>query len=186
MTNRLFVCGLLATSLVWGIAHGERVDVEGSASLPEFTHKETTAWLNSTPLTVRDLRGKVVLVHVWTFECSNCYRSLPWLAGVADKYLGRGLVEIGIHTPEFEREKVAANVAAKVKEFGIDHPVMIDNNFSYWRALDNQYWPAWYIVDARGRIRARVIGEVHASDPRARAIEATIDDLIAERDGGAE
>lgn len=182
---RMFRSVLLVASLSSPLAQAEPVLVETSVSLPEFTHRSANAWLNSEPLTVADLRGKVALVHVWTFECWNCYRSFPWLADVAKKYSGRNVVEIGIHTPEFEREKVPATIAAKTKEFGIDHPVMIDNDLSYWRALDNRFWPAWYIVDSRGVIRARVIGEIHAGDPRARAVEETIDELLAERDVGA-
>lgn len=182
---RMFGYALLVASLSSPLAHAERVLVETSVPLPEFTHKGASAWLNSDPLAVADLRGKVALVHVWTFECWNCYRSFPWLADVEKRYTGRNFVEIGVHTPEFEREKVPATIAAKTKEFGIEHPVMIDNDLSYWRALGNRFWPAWYIVDSRGVIRARVIGEIHAGDLRARAVEETIDELLAEPVGGA-
>ena len=155
----------------------------GSAAgtpLPEFTQTAADGWINSAPLKVSDLRGHVVLLHVWAFECWNCYRSFPWLTALEDKYQSRGLVSIGVHTPELPQESDAAKVVAKTEEFGLHHPVMIDNDSAYWRALDNHYWPAWYVVDAQGRIRKLVIGEAHAGDQRAQAVEAAIDALLKE------
>ena len=148
--------------------------------LPEFTQTAPAAWINSAPLTLAQLRGHVVLVHVWAFECWNCYRSFPWLNALDEKYRGHGLVTIGIHTPELAQESEPRRVIAKTHEFGLQHAVMMDNDYRYWRALDNHYWPAWYVVDARGEIRTVVIGEAHAGDQRARAVEAAIDSLLAE------
>ena len=149
-------------------------------ALPEFTQTSPRAWINSAPLTVSELRGHVVLLHVWAFECWNCYRSFPWLNAVERKYRSRGVVVVGVHTPELPQESEPARVIAKTKEFGLDHPVMIDNDSAYWRALDNHYWPVWYVVDAHGVIRTVVVGEAHAGDQRARAVEAAIDALLAE------
>jgi hypothetical protein len=89
-------------------------------------------------------------------------------------------VVVGIHTPELPEESNTATLIAKTKEFGIAHPVMIDNDSAYWHALDNRYWPAWYVVDTHGDIRKLVIGEAHAGDQRANAVEAAIDALLAE------
>lgn len=88
---------------------------------------------------------------------------------------------IGVHAPEFEHEKDRANVVAKVEEFGLEHPVMIDNDFSYWRALGNRYWPTYYIVGREGRIRGVFIGETHEGDRRAAAIEALVERLLNQR-----
>ena len=91
-----------------------------------------------------------------------------------------GLQVIGVHTPEFDHERIRENVAAKTREFGLQHPVMIDNDFSYWRALGNRYWPAFYIFDKQGRLHATFVGETHEGDRQAREIEAVIKDLLKE------
>lgn len=149
-----------------------------AATLPEFTHQAAADWINSEPLQAADLRGRVVLLHVWTFECWNCYRSFPWLESVVERFAPRGLATIGVHSPEFERERNGDDVVAKAKAFGLKHPTMIDNDFSYWRALENRYWPAWYVVDRQGRIRNVVVGEIHRGDRRATAIEDAIESLL--------
>jgi thiol-disulfide isomerase/thioredoxin len=169
----------LLAALAWFASTGAASASSGSA-LPEFTQTDAQAWINSAPLTVSQLSGHVVLLHVWAFECWNCYRSFPWLHALEEKYRSRGLVVVGIHTPELPEESDTTKLAAKTKEFGITHAVMIDNDSAYWRALDNHYWPAWYIVDAHGAIRKLVIGEAHDGDQRARAVESAIDALLAE------
>jgi thiol-disulfide isomerase/thioredoxin len=149
----------------------------------EFTHAAESDWINSAPLRLADLRGQVVLLDFWTFDCWNCYRSIPWLKSTEARFALDGLRVIGVHTPEFDHEKVHDNVAAKVREFGIEHPVMLDNDFSYWRAMGNRYWPAFYLVDRRGDIRGVFVGETHSGDRRAEAIEAAIEKLLAEGEG---
>lgn len=148
--------------------------------LPAFTATAPGDWINSPPLTLADLRGEVVLLDVWTFDCWNCYRSFPWLKAVEARHADNGLRVVGIHSPEFAHEKVRANIEAKVTEFGLHHPVMIDNDFTYWRALGNRYWPTFYVVDRQGVIRGRFIGETHAGDRNARAMEDLIEELLAE------
>lgn len=148
---------------------------------PEFTHRGSDAWLNSPPLRVKNLAGKVVLLDFWTFECWNCYRSFPWLRSVEERYHGKGLHVIGVHTPEFEHERNIDRVREKLVEFELTHPVMIDNDFSYWRAMNNRYWPAFYLIDKRGYIRAVFVGEIHKGDKRARSIEALVEILLAEK-----
>ncbi len=148
--------------------------------LPEFTQDDASQWLNSAPLRTSDLVGSVVLLDFWTFECWNCYRSIPWLKQVEQRLGSRGLRVVGIHTPEFDRERVRASVAAKLKQFGVAHPVMLDNDYRYWNALGNQYWPAFYLVDRKGRLRALYVGETHAGDAQALRIEDAIASLLAE------
>lgn len=145
---------------------------------PAFTHDSPGDWLNSEPLTWDALRGKVVLVDFWAFECWNCYRSFPWLRDLETRLEPEGLRVIGVHTPEFDREKVRANLEAKIEQFMLHHPVMMDNDYSYWRAMGNRYWPAWYIVDKQGNVRAAFYGETHEGDAQAQRIEAAIRDLL--------
>lgn len=116
-------------------------------------------WFNSDPLKLSELRGKVVMVDFWTYTCINCIRTLPYLRNWHEKYADKGLVIIGVHTPEFEFEKDAANVQKAIKDFDLKYPVMQDNNFATWRAYDNHYWPAKYLVDKNGKIRYTHFGE---------------------------
>jgi thiol-disulfide isomerase/thioredoxin len=116
-------------------------------------------WLNSPPLTPASLQGKVVLVEFWTYSCINWLRTLPYVRAWADKYKARGLVVIGVHTPEFAFEKNIDNVRRAVQEMKIDYPVALDSNYGVWQAFDNSYWPALYFIDAQGRIRHHQFGE---------------------------
>jgi len=116
-------------------------------------------WFNGAPLTREQLKGKVVVIDFWTYSCINCLRSLPYLKAWDAKYRNDGLVIIGVHAPEFAFERVPANVARAVQDLGIRYPVAIDNDYSLWHALNNQYWPAHYFVDAQGRIRFHHFGE---------------------------
>ncbi len=117
------------------------------------------AWLNSPPLTAKALRGKVVLVSVWTYSCINSLRELPYMKAWAAKYKNAGLVVIGVHTPEFGFEKDPANVKNAVADLKVAYPVPIDSKHSIWDAFHNEYWPADYIIDAKGRIRYHHFGE---------------------------
>lgn len=116
-------------------------------------------WLNSPPLTVQGLRGKIVLVEFWTYSCINCLRTLPYVKAWARKYKDQGLVVIGVHTPEFAFEHNIDNVKRATHDLDIDYPVAIDNNSAIWSSLGNQYWPAYYFVDAQGQIRYHQFGE---------------------------
>ncbi len=134
---------------------GRQLPIEGE--LPSLGG--ATGWLNSQPLTAAGLRGKVVLIDVWTYTCINWLRQLPYVRAWAEKYKNQGLVVIGVHTPEFEFEKNIDNVRRAAKDIRVDFPIAIDNNYSIWRALKNQYWPALYFVDAKGHIRGHHFGE---------------------------
>src|SRR5690242_13969552 len=116
-------------------------------------------WFNSPPLTREQLRGKVVVIDFWTYSCINCLRSLPYVKAWDEKYRKDGLVVIGVHAPEFAFEREPANVARAIQDLGIRYPVALDNNYVLWHALNNQYWPAHYFVDAQGRIRFHHFGE---------------------------
>jgi thiol-disulfide isomerase/thioredoxin len=118
-----------------------------------------TGWLNSPPLTPDGLRGKVVLIDIWTYTCINWLRTLPYVRAWAEKYKNQGLVVIGVHSPEFAFEKNVDNVRRAAKDMKVDYPIAIDTDFAIWRALKNEYWPALYIVDAQGRIRHHQFGE---------------------------
>jgi len=126
-------------------------------------------WLNSNPLTMADLKGKVVLVDFWTYSCVNCVRTLPHVTGWYEKYKNNNFVVIGVHTPEFAFEKEASNVKNALQEFKINYPVALDNNYGTWQAYQNEYWPAEYLIDSKGHIRHTHFGEGHY-DQMERAI----------------
>ena len=118
-----------------------------------------TGWLNSEPLTPEALRGRVVLVQFWTYTCVNWLRTLPYVRAWAEAYRDRGLVVIGVHTPEFSFEREVANIREAVESMRIGYPVAVDSDYAVWRAFANHYWPALYFVDSTGHIRHHVFGE---------------------------
>ena len=148
-----------------------------------------TGWLNSPPLDREQLRGKVVLVDFWTYSCINCLRAMPFVHDWAERYREHGLVVVGVHTPEFAFERNPRNVMSAVEQLGVTYPVALDNNYSIWRAFENQYWPAHYFVDAQGRIRAHQFGEgnyAHSEQVIRRLLqEAGQRDLPPPLDAGA-
>ena len=134
-----------------------------------------TEWINSPPLTEEGLRGKVVLVQFWTYSCINWIRTMPYVRAWAEKYRDKGLVVIGVHAPEFPFERELPNVRWGAEKFAVDYPVAVDNDFAIWRAFGNQYWPALYFVDGRGRLRHRHFGEGDHEQS-----ERVIQELLAE------
>ncbi len=116
-------------------------------------------WINSAPLTIAQLKGKVVLIDFWTYSCINCIRTLPYLLAWDKAYRDQGLVIIGVHSPEFEFEKNADNVRQAVKRFGIQYPVALDNQYATWNNYNNSYWPAHYLIDKNGRVVYQHFGE---------------------------
>jgi cytochrome c biogenesis protein CcdA len=130
---------------------------EGLRSAPPL--EGATQWLNSLKLTQESLHGKVVLVDFWTYSCINCLRTLPYLKAWDEKYRAQGLVIVGVHAPEFAFEKDQRNVEHAIREFGIKYPVAMDNDYKIWNAYKNEYWPAHYLIDARGEIRNQHFGE---------------------------
>jgi thiol-disulfide isomerase/thioredoxin len=116
-------------------------------------------WLNSEPLTAAELRGRVVLVDIWTYSCVNWLRTLPYVRAWAERYRDRGLVVVGVHCPEFGFEHDLENVRHASRQLNVAYPVVIDNDFAIWQSLANRYWPAVYLVDRDGRIRFHHFGE---------------------------
>ncbi len=133
------------------------------------------AWLNSPPLSPESLKGKVVLIDFWTYSCINCLRAIPYVRAWADKYRDKGLVVIGVHTPEFAFERKIDNVKAAIATLKIDYPVAVDNEYGIWRAFDNEYWPAHYFIDAQSRLRYHHFGEGQYDES-----ERVIQQLLAE------
>jgi thiol-disulfide isomerase/thioredoxin len=116
-------------------------------------------WINSPPLTAANLTGKVVLYDFWTYSCINCVRTFPYVRAWYDRYRADGLVIIGVHSPEFDFEKVHSNVQTAVKKLDVTWPVALDDNMTIWNAFKNQYWPADYVADRTGHIRYTHFGE---------------------------
>jgi cytochrome c biogenesis protein CcdA/thiol-disulfide isomerase/thioredoxin len=146
---------------------------EGKGAMPSLAG--AVQWLNSPELNADALRGKVVLVDFWTYDCINCQHTLPYVKDWAKKYEKDGLVVIGVHTPEYGYERIIDNVKDQVKKLGITYPVAIDNNYAIWRNFDNQYWPAHYLIDAKGQVRYSHFGE-----GRYEAQEQMIQQLLEE------
>ena len=146
------------------VARGERLASRlGKVPLKDYgpapdVHN-VSAWINSRPLSLRALRGKVVLVDFWTYSCINCLRTLPYLKSWDARYRSKGLVILGVHTPEFAFEHDLGNVRAAVKRLGVRYPVALDNDYGTWNAYGNNYWPADYLIDQAGHVRDVHIGE---------------------------
>ena len=150
-----------------------RSDLPIEASAPSLNG--AVEWLNSPPLTTEELRGKVVLIDFWTYSCINCIRTGPYVRAWAETYKDQGLVVIGVHAPEFAFEKKIDNVRKAIDDFKIGYPVAIDNDYKIWRAFENSYWPAQYLIDAKGQIRYHHFGEGNY-----RQYERAIQDLLRE------
>jgi len=135
----------------------QKIQLQNYGKAPEFTG--IYHWLNSDPVTMAGLKGKVVLVDFWTYSCINCIRTLPYVTRWYDTYKGKGFVVIGVHTPEFAFEKVTDNVQTAINQLGIHYPVAQDNNYGTWQAYNNEYWPAEYLIDQNGNIVHEHFGE---------------------------
>jgi cytochrome c biogenesis protein CcdA/thiol-disulfide isomerase/thioredoxin len=157
-----------------GEGEGGRLPVLGRA--PEFA--DTEQWFNTPggrPLSLRQLRGRVVLIDFWTYTCINCIRTLPYVKAWDERYRDKGLTVIGVHTPEFPFEREAGNVADAIAQNGLEYPVVQDNEYGTWEAWGNQYWPAKYLIDTKGRVRYAHFGEGEYGKT-----EAAIRELLAE------
>jgi thiol-disulfide isomerase/thioredoxin len=173
----LFVAaaGAIATFVSPGSMHGAAfASTPNNGMAPEFTGIDK--WLNSDPLTMRQLRGKVVLVDFWTYTCINCIHTLPYVKGWYSKYKDQGLVVVGVHTPEYPFEHSTDNVKDAIKQYGIQYPVAQDNNYATWGAFNNEYWPAVYLIDKQGRVVYSHFGEGDYNQT-----EAKIRDLLAQQ-----
>lgn len=146
-----------------------------TVNAPEFPEKLT--WLNTEPLTMEELKGKVVLIDFWTYSCINCQRTLPYLKKWWNKYQDSGLVIIGVHTPEFDFEKEVQNVKKALRMYEVTWPILLDNNMQTWQAYANHYWPAKYLINHEGKIIYTHFGEGNYVETEIKIQEAL-------RDGG--
>jgi cytochrome c biogenesis protein CcdA/thiol-disulfide isomerase/thioredoxin len=154
-------------------AQNDTVPLEDLGPAPELTG--ITAWINSEPTSLAELRGKVVLVHFWTFGCINCIHVQPYVKSWYDRYTGDGLVVLGVHTPELSFERELDNVRDAIAKADVRFPVAFDPAYATWNAYRNSYWPAFYFVDKAGRIR-----HVHFGEGDYDGSEAVIRELLAE------
>jgi thiol-disulfide isomerase/thioredoxin len=184
LTRKLPLFAAIAV-LVWGgFAVGNRaVAAEPASSDPPSIVGSSplgglagaTGWINSKPLTAKDLKGKVVVIDFWTYSCINCLRAVPYIRAWADKYKDSGLVVIGVHTPEFGFEKESPNVQKAIDKFGITYPVALDSKQAIWNAFHNEFWPAHYFIDVHGKVRYEHFGEGKYEES-----EKWIQELLAE------
>jgi thiol-disulfide isomerase/thioredoxin len=149
--------------------------LKNGSPAPEFTGIDH--WLNSDPLTMQQLRGKVVLVDFWTYSCINCIHTLPYVKSWNQKYRDQGLAVIGVHTPEYPFERDTDNVRTAIKRFGISYPVAQDNRYATWGAYNNQYWPAVYLINRQGQVVYSHFGEGDYAET-----EAKIQSLLAQKE----
>jgi thiol-disulfide isomerase/thioredoxin len=166
--------GALGVATLGALGIHARPALSDEGRMPELSG--AISWLNSDPLTRESLRGKVVLIDFWTYTCINSLRPLPYVKAWAEKYKESGLVVIGVHTPEFSVEKERPNVERAVGDLKVTYPVAIDSDYQIWRAFHNQYWPALYFIDAKGRIRHHYFGEGQYAEA-----ERVLQELLKER-----
>jgi thiol-disulfide isomerase/thioredoxin len=168
LTTHFSVAAVVAAAigLAVGLAAGPRDPTSASAAASRLPVEGempslagATEWINSPPLTPAGLRGKVVLVDIWTYTCINWLRTEPYIRAWAAKYKDQGLVVIGVHSPEFPFEKDIENVRRSAKTMMVDYPIAVDSDHAVWRAFHNEYWPALYLIDAKGKIRYHQFGE---------------------------
>lgn len=165
--SALSLCLLALVCIVGAQAQTARSASNTQATLaPEFTGIDH--WINSEPLSMAQLRGKVVLVEFWTYSCINCIRVMPYVKQWHQRYQDQGLVVVGVHTPEYGHEKVLGNLRKAVKRFGIEYPVAQDNGYHTWNAYRNRYWPARYLIDQQGRVVYQHFGEGAYAETEAR------------------
>jgi thiol-disulfide isomerase/thioredoxin len=154
------------------------VAASGPGKPPEFTHAAADDWINSPPLTLAALKGKVVMVEFWAFECDNCLKSRAWVESLESSKGPDGLVVVGVHTPELSVEKSTGAVRKAVARLGIHHPVMLDQDASYWKALHVQYWPTFCLIGRDGLLYACVPGEMDKGDERAGKVASAVEMLL--------
>ncbi len=141
--------------------------------------QRSSDWLDGKAVGWEQLKGRIVMLNVWTFGCWNSYRSLPWIVFLKQKF--PDLQIIGIHTPEFDHEKDRNRLRQTMNTYKVTYPQLLDDDYKYWRQLNNRFWPSFYIVDKQGKIRDKFVGETHVNDSQAKDIEKLIEDLIKER-----
>jgi peroxiredoxin len=149
------------------------------AAAPEFPKE--VEWLQGGPLKLADLRGRVTVLHFWTNGCINCIRNYPAYRAWQEKYAGKDVTLVGVHTPEFDREAPAERVRDKAKTNGLKFPIVLDNKARVWKAWGNRYWPSVYLIDKKGQVRYRWEGELHLDTAAGKRFAGHIDELLAEK-----
>ncbi len=174
LTKRQSTFGVLARGMATVTGHSSSVNVpaKDSPTAPEFA---PGTWINSDPLTLKKLRGRVALVEFWTFGCYNCRNTLPYVKRWDEHYRDKGLTVVGVHSPELEEERVIDNVRRETASLGIRYPVVTDNDYATWRAYNVEAWPTIFILDKEGRIRWTHVGEGRYDEA-----ETVIKTLLAE------
>ena len=171
----MLVGSFLFLGVIFSLAHSDKSDSSPLPTLypaPEFSGLAN--WINSREIkSMRELRGKVVLVDFWTYSCFNCVNTFPYVQGWHEKFKDDGLVVLGIHAPEFAFERDTNNVKNAVKKYGLTYPIALDNGFKLWRAYKNRYWPAFYLIDKQGMVRY-----THFGEGRYKEMEAAIASLL--------
>ncbi len=153
------IIGLVLTAGFAAAAQAQLLKPGKTAPAPEF--RGITQWINSEPLTLAKLRGKVVIVHFWTHGCSNCINNYPHYKAWQDRYAGKDVVIVGIHTPETSGERDVSRIKAQAAKNGLKFPIAVDNDNANWDAWHNRYWPTVYVVDRRGVVRYGWEGELN-------------------------
>ena len=166
LRNWAQACAASLCLIVAGVGCTPEAGARPPAPAPEFVG--TGQWFNSPPLTMAGLRGKAVLVEFWTYTCINCLHVMPQVRQWHARYAKDGLVVVGVHTPEFDEEHVAANVEAAIGRYDIRYPVVQDNDYKTWDAWQNRFWPALYLVDRGGNVVYRHYGEGGYAQTEAR------------------
>lgn len=174
LRTALIAIGIAAAYFVGTGASAFSPPAADGGAAPEFSGIDH--WLNSPPLSMKALRGKVVLVDFWTYSCINCINTLPYVKQWYEKYKDQGLVVVGVHTPEYPFEKSTSNVQEALKRFDIRYPVAQDNSYGTWSAFHNEYWPALYLINAQGQLVYQSFGEGRYAET-----EAAIRKLLTER-----
>jgi peroxiredoxin len=158
-------------------------DAASATPAPEFPKE--AEWVQGGPLKLADLRGRVVVLHFWTNGCINCIHNYPVYRAWQEKYAGKDLTLIGVHTPEFAWEAPARRVRAKAKENGLKFPILLDPDNQVWNAWGNRFWPSIYLIDKSGKVRYRWEGELHLDAAAGKRFARHLDELLAEKPASA-
>jgi peroxiredoxin len=186
LLSMALVGGLLAVTVALGRVNQERADRKADdetavAARPAPELPKGAEWVQGGPLKLADLRGRVAVLHFWTNGCVNCTHNYPVYRSWQDRYAGKDVTIIGVHTPEFAWEAPAQRVRARAKENGLKFPIVLDPDNKVWTAWGNQYWPSIYLIDRSGQVRYRWQGELHPATADGRRFARRIDELLAEK-----
>jgi peroxiredoxin len=179
MYLRLLVASLFIPAMA-SVAAAQQ-PAEFKARPPELEELPAADWINSKPLKLSDLRGQVVVLHFWTFGCSNCQHNMPSLKAWQNRFSKKGVTIVGVHTPETPRERNIENVRRAVAEYGLKYPIVFDQESKIWKAWDNRWWPSTYLIDKQGFVRYRWDGEFNWKNAKGEAVmRKKIEQLLAE------